>query len=544
MDARRQGLQNAVAHLEQRDDRDLRVNEVQQNHDFMNLLGELESRFPVDEWIVDSVRVWPVARVHLYYGFFEHQYFADRPVRAGIVKATDLPRLARRIGRSAWRYLQCSVSDFRNTHYRNGPHDAMFLNYNTYMTRLNGRWYSRVCDPLVEQLSARGLSSLMLTGGYEYATPRFTKSRFIQPHLMVHRLMGMAAKRPRHNPRAMLRELEDHAKASGLFSESFSLLAPVENHTRQIIGIARYFKRVLAEVRPKAVFVTCWYGTESMACVLACTELGIPTIDIQHGSQDFHVAYDRWNRVPDAGYELVPTFFWCWSESEASTIRSWAGRLPVHQPIVGGNPFLERWITGNDETVRAYDEILTRLKEPSKGKVQILYTLNGSTKDEIKTIVDIIEAVARSGIETHFWIRLHPIALDQKGVICRTLEEHGLRNVDVENATVLPLYAILRHIDVHITEFSSVVIEAQAFGVPSVTGEQGLIWFPNQIATGWAVVARSLPEWVSGIRLQLNRRRVLMAAVPRSDVSSAKALDELLKLVCGRADLNAATITG
>jgi hypothetical protein len=494
----------------------------------MNLLGELESRFLVDEWMVDSVRVWPIARMHLYYGFFEHQYFANRPVRAGIVKAADLPRLGRRIGGSAWRYLRTSVTDFRNTHHRNSPHDAVFLNYNTYMTPLNGRWYSRVCDPFVEQLSARGMSSLMLTGGYEYATPRFTKSRFIQPHLVMHRLLGMVGRRSGHNPPAMLREIEDYAKASGLFSESFALGAPVERHTRQIMGIARYFKRVLADVRPKVVFVTCWYATESMACVLACTELGIPTIDIQHGSQDFHVAYDRWNRLPAAGYELLPTFFWCWSGSEASAIRHWAGKLPVHQPIVGGNPFLERWVAGHDETVRAYDGILTGLKEPAKGKVQILYTLNGSTKDEIKTIVEIIEAVNRSGIESHFWIRLHPIALDQKGLVRRTLEEHGLRNVDVENATVLPLYAILRHMDVHITEFSSVVIEAQAFGVPSVTGEQGVIWFPNQIATGWAVMARSLPEWVSGIRLQLSRRKALVAGDPRSDVSSAKAFDELL----------------
>jgi hypothetical protein len=507
------------------------MNEIQQNHAFMNLLGELESRFPVDEWTIDSVRVWPVARMHLFYGFFEHQYFADRPVRAGIVRLADLPRLGRRIGRSAWRYFQCSITDSHNTRYRNDPHDAMFLNYNTYMTRLDGRWYSRVCDPLIEQLSARKLTSLMLTGGYEYATPRFTKSRFIQPHLLLHRVVGMMGKGPHRGSPAILHELEQCARASNLFSDKFRLVAPVERHTRQILGIARYFNRVLVQVRPEIVFVTCWYGSESMACVLAANQLGIPTIDIQHGSQDFHVAYDRWNRVPATGYELVPTFFWCWSESEASTIRRWAEKLPVHQPIVGGNAFLERWIAGTDQTVREYDQLLTRLQRPSKGKIQILYTLNGSTKDEVKAIAQIIEAVNESGLQSHFWIRLHPIALDQKEAVSRTLKERGLHNVDIENATALPLYAILRHIDVHITEFSSVVIEAQALGVPSVTGEQGIIWFPNQIETGWAVIARSLPEWVNGIRLQLNRRQALRAAIVRSSVSAARALDELLELL-------------
>ena len=100
------------------------------------------------------------------------------------------------------------------------------------------------------------------------------------------------------------------------------------------MAIASYFKRVLARVRPKLVFVTCWYATESMACILACNELGIPSIDIQHGIQEFHVAYARWNRVPNGGYELLPTYFWCWSEAEASVIRGWAGDLSAHQPIV------------------------------------------------------------------------------------------------------------------------------------------------------------------------------------------------------------------
>jgi len=510
------------------------VNEIEQNRAFMNLLDQLEGRFEVDEWRVGSMRVWPVARMHLYYGFFEHQFFARQPARAGLIKLGDLPRLGHRIGSSAWNYLKASLTDFSNTHHRNHPSDVMFLNYQTYMTPLEGRWYSRVCDPFIERLQARGWSSFMLTGGYEYSTPRHTKSRFIQPHLVARRVLSMAAG-GRENPDSdMLRELEASAKASGLFSESFSLVGPVVRHARQVIGIARYFKRVLTDVRPKVVFVTCWYATESMACLLACHELGIPSVDIQHGSQEFHVAYDRWNRVPASGYELLPTYFWCWSQTEATAISSWSRALSVHQPIVGANLFLERWVDGNDETVQSYDRLLTGLKRSAEGKVQVLYTLNGSTKEEIQTIVNIIEATNASGLQCHFWVRLHPIALNQEGLVRRTLAEHGLQNVDVTNATALPLYAILRHIDVHITEFSSVVIEAQAFGVPSVTGEQGIIWFPNQVATGWAVLARSTAEWVSGITLQLGRRRSLVAQDPRPAASSSAALDQLLDWV--RAD--------
>lgn len=522
-----------MAGLESRGGGGGRLNEVQQNRAFMELVGAIERQFPVDEWTLGSVRVWPIARMHLYYGFFEHQFFANHPARAGLIKTADLPRVGRRIATSAWDYAKAFVTDFGNSQHRNRPHDAIFLNYQTYMTSLRGRWYSRVCDPFVEKLSAKGLSSLMLTGGYKYATPRFSKSRFIQPHLVVHRLKGMAGRRREGNSPPMLHELEHFAKASGLFAPSFAIIAPVERHARQIMGIAGYFRRLLAEVRPQIVFVTCWNGTESMACILACHEAGIPTVDIQHGSQEFNIGYDRWNCVPAEGYELLPTYFWCWSDTEASVIRAWAHRLPIHQPVVGGNVFLERWIAGDDDTVHAYDEVLAGLKKRNNCKIQILYTLNGSTKEEINTIISIIDAVNKSSLDAHFWIRLHPIALDQKRDVMKTLDAQGIRNADVENGTTLPLYAILRHMDVHVTEFSSVVIEAQSFGVPSVTGEQGVIWFPSQVKEGWALMARSLPEWVNGIRVQLDRREALVAARGQSRVSSAKALDELLSTIAG-----------
>ena len=515
------------------------ADQVEQNRVFMRLLCDLETRFAVDDWMIDSVRVWPIARMQLYYAFFEHQYFADQPARAGLIGPGDLPRVGRRVLGSVWDYVRAGISDFSSSQHRNRPHDVVVMNYQTYMTRLQGRWYSRVCDPFVELLTANGWSTLMLTAGYKCATPRHTKSRFIQPQLVVHRLIGMMPRSRQRRGTAILSELEQQAKASGLFAESFQLIAPVERHARQIIAIARYFRRVLAKVRPQMLIVSCWYSTESMALLLAAHQLGIPTIDIQHGSQEFHVAYDGWHRFPAAGYELLPAFFWCWSTTETQVIANWSRDLPVHQPIDGGNLFLERWVRGADDVVQEYDRLIGAMTERNGAAVQILYTLNGSTKDEIDRIVEIVRAVNDSGLRAHFWIRLHPIALDQGPRVESALERHDLHNADVGNATTLPLYALLRHIDVHVTEFSSVVIEAQAFGVPSVVGEQGEIWFPSQVASGWARMASTVPEWVNGIRRQLECRETFAAQRSlNNQTSPAEPLERLLQV------RNAATVPG
>lgn len=510
----------------------------------MNLINELEERFPVDRWVIDTVHVWPLIRFHLYFSFFDSHFYGKKTVwppslgtssMAGTIRSLDFVKIVFRILRSIWRFGCAQVTDSQKSLCANKRFDVLLLNYNTYMTLVNGSWYSRLCDPFVGHLSERGMSCLMLTAGYEYSIPRFTKSMFIQPYLIIYRIMGMLNRNSKYERLGQLIELENHVRGSGLFPESFSLIKPVRRRIKQIRAIEKYFKRLLMKTKPRAVFVTSCYSTESMALILACYQMGIPSVDIQHGSQgDFHIAYARWNRLPEKGYELLPTIFWCWSEFEASTIKRWSKcNASVHQPVVGGNLFLQRWAVSDDDVVvRTYDEIMSGLKRNTKNGIHILYSLNGCTKNDLGTMVEIIKGVNNSGLRSYFWVRLHPVTIDQKPEVRRILNENGINNFELDNATGLPLYAILRHMDIHITECSSVVIEAESFHVPSiVVRELGTANFPAQVSSGWAIPAYTIDEIISGIQLQLERRPLLKEKRRNSAVPVDEAFDYLFDLV-------------
>lgn len=511
--------------------------------DFTNLINELEERFPVDRWVIDSVHVWPLMRLHLYYGFLESHFCGNKTVlppslgtssRAGTIISLDFAKIVFRILRSIWRFGCAQVTDSQKSLRANRRFDVLLLNYSTYMTLVNSSWYSRLCDPFVGHLSERGMSCLMLTAGYEYSIPRFTKSMFIQPYLTIYRIMGMLNRNSKYERLEQLIELENHVRGSGLFPEPFSLIKPVRRRIKQITAIEKYFKRLLMKTKPRAVFVTCCYSTESMALILACHHVGIPSIDIQHGFQgDFHITYGRWNRLPEKGYELLPTIFWCWSEFEASTIKRWSKyNASVHQPVVGGNLFLQRWVADGDDIVRAYDKIMSDLKRNIKNGIHILYSLNGCTKNDLGTMVEIIKGVNNSGLRSCFWVRLHPVTIDQKSEVRRILNENGINNFELDNATGLPLYAILRHMDIHITECSSVVIEAESFHIPSiVVHEIGTANFTAQVSSGWAMPAYTIDEIISGIQLQLERRPLLKEKRHNSAVPIDEAFDYLFDLV-------------
>jgi hypothetical protein len=507
-------------------------------NDIMNLINELEERFPVDRWIIGPVHAWPLIRFHLYFSFFECHFYENKtvlppPLGTSSRGGLDFAKILVRILRGIWRFGFAQVMDSKKSQRANRRFDALLLNYNTYMTLMNGSWYSRLCDPFVKHLSERGMSCLMLTAGYEYSIPRFSKSVFIQPYLTMYRIMGILGRNSKNEKLEQLMELENHVRGSGLFPESFSLIEPVRRNIKQINAIEKYFKRLLIKIKPRAVFVTCCYSTESMALILACHHMGIPSIDIQHGLQsDFHIAYGSWNRLPEKGYELLPTIFWCWSEFEASIIKKWSKRnTSVHQPVVGGNLFLQRWTVSDDVVVRSYDEIMSGLKKNAKDGIYILYSLNGCAENELETMVEIIKGINKSGLRSYFWVRLHPVTIEQKPKVRRILNENGINNFELDNATELPLYAILRHTDIHITESSSVVVEAESFDVPSiVVRELGTTSFPAQVSSGWAMPAYTIDEIISGIHLQLERRPLLKGKRHNSCVPIDGAFDNLFAL--------------
>jgi hypothetical protein len=513
----------------------MKINEI------TNLINELEERFPVDHWIIDSVHIWPLVRFHLYFSFFDANFYGKTVLpmplgnspRTGTMGFLDSYRIAVRILLSVWKFSCAQVADSQKSLRANRRFDVLLLNYNTYMTLVNGSWYSRLCDPLVNHLPKREMSCLMLTAGYEYSIPRFAKSMFIQPYLTIYRIKGMLSRNLKCRRLEQLTELENHVRSSGLFPESFTLIEPVMRNLRQITAIAKYFKRILMKTKPRIVFVTCYYSTESMALILACHQMGIPSIDIQHGLQgDLHIAYGRWNRLPEKGYGLLPTIFWCWSELEASTIKRWSrDSAGVHQPVVGGNLFLQRWVAGEDAIVKAYDKIINELKKDSLDKIHILYTLNGCTKNELQSMAGIIKGLNNSGLRSCFWVRLHPVTIDQEPQVRKILSENGINNFELDNATGLPLYAVLRHMDIHITECSSVVIEAESFQVPSIlVCKNGAEIFAAQLSSGWAVTACTIDEIRSGIMFQLKRKPLLKEKKGNCTIPVDEALDYLFHL--------------
>ena len=495
----------------------------------MDLINELEARYHVDQWQFDGINIWPFLRIRLSFDLF-NAYYASSP-SASIAATSFTARLVWLANKSI-KYAFAFFKDFRKNSWPINKTDVVLISDGVSYTLLEDAWYEKFCDPLISVLEIKKLTTFLLSPLHEYLVPRHSASLFIQPCIDLITIKNFFFSRTGKFSSVFSREYSDCCEYLLSRNIPATLMDPnlINTYVRQIQGISRLYCSLLKRLKPTIVFNVSYYGIEGMAANLACRELNIPSVDIQHGFQgDLHVAYARWNKIPVSGYELLPQYFWCWTESDAETINKWSNSISSrHRAIVGGNLWLSQWLTNGQDFVEHYDKQLKRIVAQYPDHRHILVTLQTSLASD-KVLAPLLNAVSSGPKNWRWWFRLHPCMLQEREKVRKLLGNHGIVDVEFDIATDYPLYALLRHMDLHITHSSSTVIEAVSFGIPSViTSEYGAEFFPNQLQSGWAVTAYSTEEILTAIDRQLNARAALSTTATSSANDAETAIDKLM----------------
>jgi hypothetical protein len=476
----------------------------------MNLLNEVEGRFPVSEWVIDGVHIWPLVRLELATDLTNaSMYPALYHSLRSVSKARRLTTLFLREASGFLRYCYaCLIDSSKNAKPRRA--EVVFLSDGISFSYLIDSWYERFCDPLISELEVHRIPFFLMTPSREYFTPRRTSSMFIQPSLD-----GIRAKSFLCSNKGFGEERVDGFQEVVDFIESKELrislphFRRIKNEFILVAKYAKFFEQILSEIKPQRAFVVSYYNIWGMAFNLACHNLGVFSVDIQHGLQgDLHWAYGRWNNVPETGYELLPRFFWVWSDLEAEAIRGWSSRVSEwHRPTVGGNLFLDLWRSSENEIVKYYDERIEKAKRNREHLIHILYTVGYEENEKLATVFNTMKQTESL---CYWWLRVHPGKVREKDVFKKLVVENGISNGEVDLATDLPLYALLRQMDLHLTFYSSSVLEAKDLGVPSVVaGDYGKELFSDQISSGWAFPADTPEEIILGIKTQFHNKEEL-----------------------------------
>lgn len=430
--------------------------------DLIDVLREIEHTYPVGEWTVGNVHIWPLVRLRWFFGEWHRFYASSSSATAGMP--------VRRVAEMLQGPLRSFAAAARYRAERSGPRraDVVFLSDGVSFARLGERWVERFCEPLMQVAADLHKSMDFWVPSHAYERAYRTAPRFVQWRidaanvraLLRGKLLPPPANLP-GNPEVM-----DWLTRAGWNAEQLHPSRVISLGCR-VRAIADMYKAMLRRVRPSVGFIVSYYGVEGMAFVLACRESQVLSVDLQHGVQgELHPAYGSWPEPPGRTFALLPDRFWVWSEWEADVIRRWSGTTS-HAPVVGGNPWNLVWNDAHPMT--GLQDALDRaraLKARARNAPVILVTLQFGLLDS-EQLDPLLELMAATGQRFVYWVRLHPCMLERREEIRSKLGTRAA-TVELDEPTDVPLPALLRHVDVHLTNSSSVVIEAAQFGVPSV----------------------------------------------------------------------------
>ena len=311
-----------------------------------------------------------------------------------------------------------------------------------------GKAYAQILDSLGDRLRQSGLTTQSIAGDFSrfsgkeaYGAP-VTMNRFLLRNVLFFRLISLVC-----------------AQAGG--AESWR-----KNHR------TAHWRKILKKCEAKIVFAI----QPEMALCRAGHEMAIPIFDVQHGiisdteDNPYYLAKNLSVREPSD----IPHGFLCWDNSSADVLRRLASQKGYGVHVIG-NPWFARFALPDAEDTLVRNELSLcngRKRSIPAILVTLQYNMNELAQEYVSNgaMASCLEQTIRETCDRYYWyIRLHPSQIrnkDSDGAKIYLQNVFGtLPNVDWDVASRVALPALLATVDLHITHFSAVTIEAAWLGV-------------------------------------------------------------------------------
>ncbi len=425
--------------------------------DVIKIITDIEQTFDTSRLTYGGVSYWPMCRMRIWSDFYRKLVIARGEGDPPSLKANTGPQWADigQVNAALAGPQSLGLITATPTHPpQMSPQVLFFARPEEYSDKVGGKSYARFIDSVFEHaLHAGPATKIEFADARVMALPRRHPSLFLD--------LTLAGQGVAFDPPGTLNGFADIAAAvarhtDGVALDENALLTDMG----KIFYFARIFEKVLRALKPRLFILSVAYHPVGYAWMLACRRAGVRSVDLQHGRLGpVHGAYTHLSAAPLDGYDILPDRIWCWGEPTKADLAAHNNPLCMrHLGIVGGNAWLAKWRHGD----------LTELEPPEAagfaaatvGKRMILVSLQPY---DVPVTAELIKAMKNAPPDWLWLLRLHPLRRHTGPEIKAHLHAEGVINYEIDSATTLPLYLLLRLAEHHVTVFSSVVTEAAAF---------------------------------------------------------------------------------
>lgn len=450
----------------------------------------LEEEFDVNSLTYGGMRVWPWVRSALYFLYAENRgelsasYIAsDRLKRTKRFESEDAREPANLLAKTTARLdrIRKRLKRFRQEHdsllplERPPGLDFLFVARGRKRSvEIQGKLIDPIFDPLARIADGRwSWQKLQLRGALADDVTTSVSEVCINEAAFMMMLASLekAYSELFENREAILFGWEEMADFVGTIPGVPYDLPGAEDVIPTLQAIERYgifFRHILDCFRPRLAF-SMGHNVASFGLARACHDLGIASVDVQHGTGALspeNIKWFGWRQIPSGGYEILPRYFWVWGETAAERInKSLGGAADRHEAVVGGNQWLNGEIESGGQCEASTEPGAHRKTREKRVLVTLTQLFAAEPPDHL------LAAMAQAPSSWTWMVRLHPRDLGDESLttaLRQKIHDCGVPNMEIIRPSTEPLPQILTETDVHVTLYSSTCIDASAFGIGTV----------------------------------------------------------------------------
>jgi len=446
-------------------------------HDIKDLILKFEHDFPVDQWKINGIHIWPKIRFKLYIHLCEYVLKPNqKPVQ---IQQKNLSTTITRSNVTQW---WNDFKEFILLTRQIKDNKLVFFGHSMHKVLRDSLLFNRFFDSMIDH---HNLYDTAITFDFDkLVLPVHNRSKTIDLTAAVRHYRRVKRLKEKFFNRApVISNISvSHYDAFFTFCENQTWfthdlgldLNAVTSWTKKIKNDLAFYKWCFLKADCQKVIFVSYYGFDSTAsAIVAANDLNIETVEFQHGPiTHLHMAYSHWTKVPDAGFNTMPLTYWVWDKYTALNFENWI--QPPNKTVVVHQPWLGYSLKNNGQ-----DKTVHTLNIP-----KVLYTLQLLSLSTLEEVFPPALVEAMRLRDYHFLLRFHPRNRHEKETYINYLKGQKVprSKYSFQDPKRVPLSDAMVNSAVHITLWSGSLLEAILLNLPTIIfHEIGLMHYDNYL---------------------------------------------------------------
>jgi hypothetical protein len=421
----------------------------------INALNEIQSELPTNQLLLNDIHIWPIIKIRLFFT----AYYSKNSTNA-LPQGHVNQKIQQRFFSRGFGFIKRSFQYFYLFYLPKKHIKYLTLGAWSHRIFVENKWLNRYYVNIKHKRIH-----------IEYADLKSTYIDNAKSTFTFHDLFSYQKRYFPKNIKNINVQMENNIlfkQVIDAFNAKIGMTIKYNafnNYLSRTIEWSCFWDKLLKNLKPKEIRMLCYYDDIMLSLCIAANKLSLPVIDMQHGTQGgFHVAYSSFGKLPNGGYNSIPSAFSVWDLPSQRDLEN-AQIVPAEKIILEGNP----WIEFNKSKFK---------KSVNDKTIDILYTLQ--TGVPIHEFV--YEVIAETSTKYKWVLKTHPRMKGSEITVIEGRLKELIAAKRVEIDTKSNLLPLLLSSKLHTSAFSGSIQEARLMNIPTIISDAlGVETFRQQL---------------------------------------------------------------